>query len=139
MAAHSVKMRIEHALTVGNLGVEFEVRHGGKLLGKLEVTQSTIEWTPAKARNPRKVSWQEFGDWMEDRGNRRAGTVRPAPAAPDGGHQQESLDVVDGGEVEALDGSDQDDGADTAAPSEDGTDVTDVTEGTDGTPRRSWL
>ena len=79
MAAHSVKLKVEHPLTVGNVGVEFEVRRGGKLLGKLEVTQTTIDWTPAKARNPRKVSWQEFGDWMESRGNRRDGSPRAAP------------------------------------------------------------
>jgi hypothetical protein len=78
MAAHSVKLKIEHPLTVGNIGVEFEVRRGGKLLGKLEVTQTTIDWTPAKARNPRKVSWQEFGDWMEARGQ-RDGSPRTAP------------------------------------------------------------
>jgi hypothetical protein len=78
MAAHSVKLKVEHPLTVGNVGVEFEVRRGGKLLGKLEVTQTTIDWTPAKARNPRKVSWQEFGDWMEARGQ-RDGSPRTAP------------------------------------------------------------
>jgi hypothetical protein len=79
MAAHSVKLKVEHPLTVGNVGVEFEVRIGGKLLGKLEVTQSTIDWTPAKARNPRKVSWQEFGDWMEAQWGRRDGSSRTAP------------------------------------------------------------
>jgi hypothetical protein len=79
MAAHSVKLKVAHPLTVGNVGVEFEVRRGGKLLGKLEVTQSTIDWTPAKARNPRKVSWQEFGDWMEAQGSRRDGAARTAP------------------------------------------------------------
>jgi hypothetical protein len=79
MAAHSVKLKVEHPLTVGNVGVEFEVRRGGKLLGKLEVTQTTIDWTPAKARNARKVGWQEFGDWMETRGNRRDGSPRTGP------------------------------------------------------------
>jgi hypothetical protein len=78
MAAHSVKLKVEHPLTVGNVGVEFEVRRGGKLLGKLEVTQSTIDWTPAKARNPRKVGWQEFGDWMEARANQRDSSPRTA-------------------------------------------------------------
>src|SRR5580704_8808558 len=80
MAAHSVKLKVDHPLTVGNVGVEFEVRRGGKLLGKLEVTQSTIEWTPAKARNPRKASWQDFSDWMEARSGRREGQGRAAAA-----------------------------------------------------------
>jgi hypothetical protein len=78
MAAHLVKLKVEHPLTVGNVGVEFELRRGGRLLGKLEVTQTNIDWTPAKARNPRKVSWQEFGDRMEARGQ-RDGSPRTAP------------------------------------------------------------
>ena len=91
MAAHSVKMKVGHPLTVGNVGVEFEVRRGGKLLGKLEVTQTTVDWTPAKARNPRKVSWQEFGDWMEARGQ-RDGSQRTAP------HQDRETKKGDGGD-----------------------------------------
>jgi hypothetical protein len=78
MAAHSVKMLVEHPLNVGSLGVEFEVRKGGKLLGKLQISQTSIDWTPAKARNPRKATWQEFGDWMEDKGARRNGPARAA-------------------------------------------------------------
>jgi hypothetical protein len=82
MTAHSVKMLVEHPLNVGNLGVEFEVRKGGKLLGKLQINQTSIDWTPAKARNPRKVSWLEFGDWMEGKGARRNGPARAVTAAP---------------------------------------------------------
>ena len=52
MAAHSVKLKIEHPLTVGNVGVEFEVRRGGKLLGKLKVTQTTIDWTRPRRGTP---------------------------------------------------------------------------------------
>ena len=82
MAAHSVKMLVEHPLNVGNLGVEFEVRKGGKLLGKLQISQTSIDWTPAKARNPRRAGWQEFGDWMEGKGARRNGSAaRPAVVA----------------------------------------------------------
>ena len=81
MAAHSVKMVVEHPLNVGNLGVEFEVRKGGKLLGKLQISQTSIDWTPAKARNPRRAGWQEFGDWMEGKAARRNGSARAAAAA----------------------------------------------------------
>jgi hypothetical protein len=94
MAAHSVKLKVEHPLNVGNLGVEFEVRRGGKLLGKLEVTQTTLEWTPAKARNPRKVSWQEFNDWVEARGGRPEGQARPA-AAPSRDAEPDTVMDVD--------------------------------------------
>lgn len=111
MVAHSVKMLVEHPLNVGNLGVEFEVRKGGKLLGKLQISQTSIDWTPAKARNPRKAGWQEFGDWMEGKGGgaRRNG---PAPAAvvvaearadtvTDDDSPEES-DSADSGQTEAV-------------------------------------
>jgi hypothetical protein len=102
MAAHSVRLKVEHPMNVGNLGVEFEVRRGGKLLGKLEVTQSTIDWTPAKARNPRKASWQEFGEWMDSRGNRRESASRPAPATHEEPAQVDAVeqsDLVDEADV----------------------------------------
>jgi hypothetical protein len=90
MAAHSVKMLVEHPLNVGNLGVEFEIRKGGKLLGKLQISQTSIDWTPAKARNPRRAGWEEFGDWMENKGagarrNSAASRVSAAARAEDMG------------------------------------------------------
>jgi hypothetical protein len=96
MAAHSVKMLVEHPLNVGNLGVEFEVRKGGKLLGKLQISQTSIDWTPAKARNPRKAGWQEFGDWMEnkDSGARRNGGAGRAPGAGRSGDEPRPAEVT---------------------------------------------
>ena len=67
MAAHSVNLKVEHPLTVGNVGVEFEVRRGGKLLGKLEVTQTTIDWTPAKGAEP--PQGELAGVWRLDGGS----------------------------------------------------------------------
>jgi hypothetical protein len=110
MAAHSVKLKMEHPLAVGNLGVEFEVRRGGKLLGKLEVTQSTIEWTPAKARNPRKKSWQEFGEWME--GPRREPAARAAkegldrPTSAGAEDVEDEVDDTDPGDVDGIEAAD---------------------------------
>jgi hypothetical protein len=105
MAAHTVKLKVEHPLNVGNLGVEFEVRRGGKLLGKLEVTQTTLEWTPAKARNPRKASWQDFGDWMEARSGRPA---QARPAAPRATGADDVIAAVEA-ELELQDEEERDD------------------------------
>jgi hypothetical protein len=90
-------MLVEHPLNVGNLGVEFEIRKGGKLLGKLQISQTSIDWTPAKARNPRKAGWQEFADWMESKGARRncaAGRVSAAASADDEAAPAEAIAEV---------------------------------------------
>jgi hypothetical protein len=103
MAAHSVKMLVEHPLNVGNLGVEFEIRKGGKLLGKLQISQTSIDWTPAKARNPRKAGWQEFGDWMENKGARRDGAASRVSAAAPAGDGAEPAGVIAEVEVPVVD------------------------------------
>ena len=64
MPQHKVNMKIAHAVNVGNVDVEFEVRSGSTLLGRVQVSKGGIDWTPANARNPRKATWQEFAEWM---------------------------------------------------------------------------
>jgi hypothetical protein len=146
MAAHSVKLKVEHPLNVGNLGVEFEVRRGGKLLGKLEVTQSTIEWTPAKARNPRKASWQDFGDWMEARSGRPA-PARPAPGqarSADAVEVAETAEVMEPVEIDAVEVFEDEDEDDIEVDNDDviDADVVEVDEvdvDPPPTTRSSWV
>jgi hypothetical protein len=57
-------MKIAHELDVGNVDVEFEVRSGQTLLGRVQVSKGGIDWTPANAQKPRKASWSEFAEWM---------------------------------------------------------------------------
>ncbi len=64
MTAHNVELLIAHPLNVGNVDVEFEVRTGKKLLGRVQVSKGGIDWTPVNGRKPRKASWEEFSDWM---------------------------------------------------------------------------
>ena len=79
MAAHSVKLKVEHPLTVGNVGVEIRGAEGRQAPRKARGHPDHHRLDPGQGRNPRKVSWQEFGDWMESRGNRRDGSPRAAP------------------------------------------------------------
>jgi hypothetical protein len=68
MAQHTVKLKVAHAIDVGNVDVEFEVRSGGPLLGRVQVSKGGIDWTPRNGQKPRKASWQEFADWMMSEG-----------------------------------------------------------------------
>ncbi len=68
MAPHKVSMKIDHLLDVGHVDVEFEVRNGRTLLGRVEVGKGGIDWTRAGTRRPVKASWQEFAEWMAAKG-----------------------------------------------------------------------
>jgi hypothetical protein len=63
VANHSVKMTISHAMDVGNVDVEFQVRNGTRLMGTVKISKGTIDWRPAGGK-PRKASWTEFAEWM---------------------------------------------------------------------------
>jgi hypothetical protein len=62
--AHKVSMKVDHLLDLGSVDVEFEVRTGRTLLGRIQINKGGIDWTKAGARRPVKTSWQEFSEWM---------------------------------------------------------------------------
>lgn len=62
--AHKVSMKVDHLLDLGSVDVEFEVRRGRTLLGRVQISKGGIDWTRAGARRPVKASWQEFSEWM---------------------------------------------------------------------------
>jgi hypothetical protein len=53
-------MKIAHAMDVGNVDVEFEIRKGTRLMGRVKLSKGSIDWTPANARKSRKATWTEF-------------------------------------------------------------------------------
>ncbi len=64
MPQHKVSMKVDHPLDLGYVDVEFEVRAGKTLLGRVQVSKVGIDWTRAGARKAVKTSWQEFAEWM---------------------------------------------------------------------------
>jgi hypothetical protein len=64
VATHNVSMKIAHAMDVGNVDVEFEIRKGTRLMGRVKLSKGSIDWTPANARKSRKATWTEFAAWM---------------------------------------------------------------------------
>jgi hypothetical protein len=76
---------------------------GGNLLGKLQISQPPSTGRRAKARNPRKAGWQEFGDWMENKGARREGAASRVSAAAPAGDGAEPAGVIAEVEVPVVD------------------------------------
>lgn len=65
MAPKKIKMKIEHAIEVANVDVDFEVRDGSDLLGRLEISKGGIDWYPRSAQSPRRSTWAQFDAWMK--------------------------------------------------------------------------
>jgi len=60
MAAHKVSLTIPHTIDIGNVDVEFEVRDGKNLMGKVKISKGGIDWWPANARRKRSATWEQF-------------------------------------------------------------------------------
>lgn len=66
MADTTISMRIEHAISVGNVDVKHEVRRGGELLGTLAISKGGLDWKPKNARKAKRVNWEQFDEWMRE-------------------------------------------------------------------------
>jgi hypothetical protein len=61
-------MQIPQPVDVGKVDVVLEVRQGKVLLGRVEISQGGIDWTPAHGQKARKASWNGFAEWMMSKG-----------------------------------------------------------------------
>lgn len=69
MAKHEVKLRIEHAVPVGNKDIEIPVRADDKPLGRLKVITGGVDWLPSpNSRRSFAMSWEQLAEVMESQG-----------------------------------------------------------------------
>lgn len=67
--AHEVNLTL-HTKLVQRKDVEVEVRKDDALLGKLLISQGTIDWKPRGAQHKLKLTWTKFAELMEANGRR---------------------------------------------------------------------
>ena len=60
MPSHDVEMSIPTTKVVLHADVVFEVRSDDEKLGELRVSKGSIDWYPALARIPVKLTWEQF-------------------------------------------------------------------------------
>ncbi len=64
--AHDIQMKVPPR-TLGNSDVEFEVRSGGELLGRLKVSKGGLDWYRKNAKTVTSTArWSQLRNWMED-------------------------------------------------------------------------
>ena len=66
MPRHDVDMSIPTSKVVLHADVVFAVRSDGEKFGELHVSQGGIDWFPANAQIPAKLSWEQFDRLMRD-------------------------------------------------------------------------
>jgi len=69
MAKHTVDLRIDHEIPIGNVDVEFPVKTDGKAFGRLQVSKGGVDWMPARShRSGYWLTWTEFADLIKEHG-----------------------------------------------------------------------
>ena len=66
MPSHDVEMSIPTTKVVLHADVVFEIRSDDEKLGELRVSNGSIDWYPALARIPVKLTWEQFDRVMRD-------------------------------------------------------------------------
>lgn len=66
MPRHDVDMSIPTSKVVLHADVVFAVGSDGEKFGELHVSQGGIDWFPANARIPAKLSWEQFDRLMRE-------------------------------------------------------------------------
>ena len=64
MAEHGIRISKFPEVEVKAKDVEFEIRSGDKLLGKLGVSKGTLTWTPSWGK-PRHIEWEKLDQISE--------------------------------------------------------------------------
>jgi hypothetical protein len=57
-------MSIAHPIEIANVDVEFVVRDGPTLMGRLTISRGGIDWRPSGASESTSTTWKEFAKWM---------------------------------------------------------------------------
>jgi hypothetical protein len=68
MPVHDVDMSIPTTKVVLHADVVFEVRSDGDKLGELRVSKGTIDWVPANAKLPIRLTWEQFDRYLREHG-----------------------------------------------------------------------
>jgi hypothetical protein len=66
MPRHDVEMSIPTTKMVLHADVVFEVRSDDEKLGELRVSKGGVDWIPANARIPARLSWEQFDRAMDE-------------------------------------------------------------------------
>jgi len=67
--AHSVGLKIDHELPVGNVDLKIIVEQDGERLGQLKVSRGSIDWKPGKAKRTWQLEWERFDQLMREFGH----------------------------------------------------------------------
>lgn len=72
MTKHVVSMRVENAIPVGRVDVQFPVKVDGTPLGRLKISQGGIDWLPSpNSKTSFTLTWTRLAEMMELQGRKK--------------------------------------------------------------------
>jgi hypothetical protein len=77
---HEVGLEVRPTIWLSKVDIEIPVRSNGEYIGRLHVSQGSVDWIPAHKLYGRRLGWEKFGELMSTNGRRiRARPGRRAP------------------------------------------------------------
>lgn len=77
MATHSVKLHLEHSISVGNNDFCFDVIEDDSKIGTLKVSRGTVDWFPKNSKKLHySMDWSALGDLIMQNGREKDRPVR---------------------------------------------------------------
>ena len=70
MPEHEVGLRIPQRIWIKNVDIEIPVRSDGALLGRIHISQGSVDWVPAQKHHRFRLSWERFAAVMAAEGRR---------------------------------------------------------------------
>jgi len=69
MAKHDVKFTVPER-PLGRADVEFAIKRDGEALGRLKISNGTVEWVPKNKAHGFRLGWPKFDELMQKNGSR---------------------------------------------------------------------
>ena len=69
MAKHTITLKVEHEIPVGNKDVQVAVKVDDAALGRVKISQGGIDWLPSpNSRSSFALTWSQFAAVMAREG-----------------------------------------------------------------------
>jgi hypothetical protein len=83
MPRHEVGLHIPANIWLAKLDIEIPVRSDGVYLGRLHISQGSVDWIAGRQQRGRRLSWERFAELMDVEGRpfkAPAGRKAPRPS-----------------------------------------------------------
>jgi hypothetical protein len=78
MPTHEVGLYVPDTIWLSKVDIEIPVRSDGEYIGRLHISQGSVDWIGARQQHGHRLSWEKFAEVMTASGSR---FKAPSPTA----------------------------------------------------------